>query len=202
MGKSGNEYNLLLPLIPALLVVPGLALAGMESVDAAILIVLAPFLAFPIILIAGQLYNANHTWKHTLKEGGVIGLAALLVSLSTALWILSDYLRGVREISKEVTGRAASSWIDWISFDVLLSDYTMSTDRVIGVGVWIDSVTLMLLFVATFLCFLICWFSLGYMNTDPINEIRNHRFYAEFVLFAMGMFGMVLADNFLWLFIF
>ena len=58
------------------------------------------------------------------------------------------------------------------------------------------------LFVATFLCFLICWFSMGYMNTDPINEDRNHRFYAEFVLFAMGMFGMVLADNFLWLFIF
>ena len=69
-------------------------------------------------------------------------------------------------------------------------------------GVWIDSITLMILFVATFLCFLICWFSLGYMNTDPINEDRNHRFYGEFVLFALGMFGMVLADNFLWLFIF
>ena len=202
MGKSGNEYNLLIPLIPALLIVPGLALAGTESVDAAFLIVLAPFLAFPIILISGQLYNGNHTWKHKLKEGGVIGLAALLVSLSSALWILSDYLRGAREISKDVTGRAASSWFEWISFDVLLSDFTMSTDRAIGVGVWIDSVTLMLLFVATFLCFLICWFSLGYMNTDPINEDRNHRFYAEFVLFAMGMFGMVLADNFLWLFIF
>ena len=40
------------------------------------------------------------------------------------------------------------------------------------------------------------------MNTDPINEDRNHRFYGEFVLFALGMFGMVLADNFLWLFIF
>jgi NADH-quinone oxidoreductase subunit L len=43
---------------------------------------------------------------------------------------------------------------------------------------------------------------MGYMNTDPINEDRNHRFYAEFVLFSMGMFGMVLADSFLWLFIF
>jgi hypothetical protein len=60
----------------------------------------------------------------------------------------------------------------------------------------------MLLFVATFLCFLICWFSLSYMNTDKINEDSNHRFYGEFVLFAIGMFGMVLADNFLWLFIF
>ena len=94
------------------------------------------------------------------------------------------------------------TWMDWISFDVLNPDYTMSSERIIGVGIWVDSVTLMLLFVATFLCFLICWFSLGYMNTDPINEDRNHRFYAEFVLFAMGMFGMVLADNFLWLFIF
>ena len=162
-----------------------MAIAGMESVDAAFLIVLAPFLAFPIILVAGQVYNGNQTWKHTLKEGGVIGLAALLVSLSSALWVLVDYLRGAREISMEAGGRAVSSWIDWISFEVLLSDYSMSSERVIGVGVWIDSVTLMLLFVATFLCFLICWFSLGYMNTDPINEDRNHRFYAEFVLLSL-----------------
>ncbi len=202
MGDSGNEYRLLMPLIPALLIVPLLAVFGVESVDAAFLIVLAPFIAFPVILISGQLYNGKPTWKETLKEGGVIGLSSLLVSLSTAVWILVDYVRGAREISEDAGGRVAASWIDWISFDVLHSDYTMSSERIIRVGVWVDSVTLMLLFVATFLCFLICWFSLGYMNTDPINENRNHRFYAEFVLFAMGMFGMVLADNFLWLFIF
>ena len=202
MGDSGNEYRLLMPLIPALLIVPLLAVFDVKSVDAAFLIVLAPFIAFPVILISGQLYNGKPTWKETLKEGGVIGLSSLLVSLSTAVWILVDYVRGAREISEDAGGRVAASWIDWISFDVLHSDYTMSSERIIGVGVWVDSVTLMLLFVATFLCFLICWFSLGYMNTDPINENRNHRFYAEFVLFAMGMFGMVLADNFLWLFIF
>ena len=202
MGGTGNEYRLLMPLIPALLIVPVLALAGFESVEVAFLIVLAPLVSFPIILISGQLYNGNKTWKHSLKEGGVIALSALLVSFTTALWIVIDYIRGAREITKDASGRTAASWGDWISFDVLLSDYTLSSERVIGVGVWIDSVTLMLLFVATFLCFLICWFSLGYMNTDPINENRNHRFYAEFVLFAMGMFGMVLADNFLWLFIF
>lgn len=202
MGGTGNEYKLLMPLIPALLIVPVLAIAGIESVEVAFLIVLAPLISFPIILISGQLYNGNKTWKHSLKEGGVIALSALLVSLTTASWIVIDYIRGAREITKYASGRTAASWWDWISFDVLLSDYTLSSERVIGVGVWIDSVTLMLLFVATFLCFLICWFSLGYMNTDPINENRNHRFYAEFVLFAMGMFGMVLADNFLWLFIF
>jgi NADH-quinone oxidoreductase subunit L len=60
----------------------------------------------------------------------------------------------------------------------------------------------MLLFVAAFLCLLINTFSIGYMNTDPINDNRNHRFYAEFTLFCSGMLGMVLADSFLWLFIF
>ena len=67
MGSSGNEYRLLLPLIPALLIVPLMALAGVESVDAAFLIVLAPFIAFPIILVTGQIYDGNTTWKNTLK---------------------------------------------------------------------------------------------------------------------------------------
>ena len=110
MGESGNEYRLLAPLIPALLVVPILAVMGVESVDAAFLIVLAPFVAFPIILVSGQLYNGNSTWKQNLKEGGVIGLSALLVSLTTALWIVVDYLRGAREITKESGGRVAASW--------------------------------------------------------------------------------------------
>ena len=164
MGGTGNEYRLLAPLIPALLVVPILAIAGVESVDAAFLIVLAPFVAFPIILVSGQLYNGNSTWKQNLKEGGVIGLSALLVSLTTSLWVLVDYLRGARDITKEPAGNVAASWGDWISFDVLLSDYSMSSGRVIGVGVWVDSITLMLLFVATFLCFLflsLCLFLRG-----------------------------------------
>ena len=48
MGSSGNEYRLLAPLIPAFLIVPLMALVGVESVDAAFLIVLAPFMAFPV----------------------------------------------------------------------------------------------------------------------------------------------------------
>jgi NADH-quinone oxidoreductase subunit L len=198
VSKSGNEYNLLLPLAPVLLVVPGLYLLGMESYEAAFLIVLAPFVAFPVILIVGQMYNGNETWKNKWKEGGILALGALLISLTVALWIIVDYLTEAAHFKQD----SVATWFDWISFEVMQSDYTLTETRVLGMGVWIDSVTLMLLFVATFLCFLICWFSLGYMNTDQINENRNHRFYGEFVLFALGMFGMVLADNFLWLFVF
>ncbi len=199
MGETKNEYRLLLPLLPFLAIVPFLSLQGdNNSTDFAWLIVVAPFVAFPIILIVGQVYNKNETWKNSFKEGGILGLAALLVSLSTTIWILYDYLIGNADINNNDVVR----WLEWISFDILQADYTMAQNRVLGVGVWIDSLSLMLLFVATFLCFLICWFAIGYMTTDPINEDSNHRFFAEFVLFSLGMFGMVLADNFLWLFIF
>ena len=199
MGETKNEYSLLLPLIPFLAIVPYLAIQdGNSSTDFAWMIVVAPFIAFPIILITGQVYNKNETWKNKFKEGGILALAALLVSLSTTIWIIYDYLIG----NANINNSDVTSWLEWISFDILQSDYTMAQNRVLGVGVWVDSLTLMLLFVATFLCFLICWFAIGYMTTDPINEDSNHRFFAEFVLFSLGMFGMVLADNFLWLFIF
>ena len=199
MGETKNEYRLLLPLLPFLVIVPYLALqTDSHSTDFAWLIVVAPFIMFPIILITGQVFNKNETWKNTWKEGGILGLAALSVSLSTTIWIVYDYLIG----HADITNSGVDSWLEWISFDVLQSDYTIAQNRILGVGVWIDSLTLMLLFVATFLCFLICWFAIGYMTTDPINEDSNHRFFAEFVLFSLGMFGMVLADNFLWLFIF
>ena len=199
MGEIKNEYRLLLPLLPFLAIIPYFAMTTEKNpTDFAWLIVVAPFLMFPIILITGQVYNKNETWKNTWKEGGILGLAALLVSLSTTVWIVYDYLIGQADIEQN----DVTSWLEWISFDVLQSDYTIAQNRILGVGVWIDSLTLMLLFVATFLCFLICWFAIGYMTTDPINEDSNHRFFAEFVLFSLGMFGMVLADNFLWLFIF
>ena len=199
MGEVKHEYPLLYPLMPILLLAPILKLVGWESVDAAFLIVTIPLLIFPTILIIGQIYNKNTIWKNKWKEGGILALGALTVSLTIALWILFDYLYGNSNFSNQ----SVNTWFEWITFDFLQSNYVISQEtRIIGIGVWIDQVTLMILFVATFLCFLICWFSMGYMNTDPINEDRNHRFYAEFVLFSMGMFGMVLADSFLWLFIF
>ena len=202
MGESANEWNLLAPIIPFVLVVPLLHAQGWESVEAAFLIVVIPLLTFPAILVTGQIYNGNETWKNRFKEGGIFGLGALASSLSISLWIAYDYIAG----SSHFEMHSVVEPFSWLTFDVLHYDGNQwgvnSGFADIGVGVWLDPVSLMLLFVATFLCFLICWFSLGYMNTDPINEDSNHRFYGEFVLFAIGMFGMVLADNFLWLFIF
>ena len=123
----------------------------------------------------------------------MIALVFMAASLIISLLLIKDHL--------------GSFLIDNDTIDFLwLNTHTYSSaglaEHSIGFGLYVDHITVMLLFVASFLCLLINIFSIGYMNTDPINDNRNHRFYAEFVLFCSGMLGMVLADSFLWLFIF
>ena len=134
-------------------------------------------------------------FEKNLKEGGLIALPVMGASLILSLLLISEFLKGnsgVDQIFEQIA---------WINTGIWNGGST--TEPVsFGFGIYVDHVTVMLLFVASFLCLLINMFSIGYMNTDPINDNRNHRFYAEFVLFCSGMLGMVLADSFLWLFIF
>ena len=158
-------------------------------------ILLLPMLAFPIILYLGKALNGNKMWKDTLKEGGIIALGVMGASLLLSLWLVSDFIGayGGMEMLSDWTWFTSSMWS---AGDVATHEVSF------GFGIHIDHITVLLLFVASFLCLLINTFAIGYMNTDPINDNRNHRFYAEFVLFCSGMLGMVLADSFLWLFIF
>ena len=58
MGDNHQqEWNLLLPLLPALLIVPILAVLGVEPLDLGFAAILAPFLMFPIVLLVGQIWN-------------------------------------------------------------------------------------------------------------------------------------------------
>ena len=157
-------------------------------------ILLLPMLAFPVILFLGKMFNGNKMWKETLKEGGLIALAFMAASLGLSIWLVSDFIGAYGGVEK------LSDWT-WFTSS-MWSTGVVTTEISFGFGVHIDHITVMLLFIASFLCLLINTFAIGYMNTDPINDNRNHRFYAEFVLFCSGMLGMVLADSFLWLFIF
>jgi NADH-quinone oxidoreductase subunit L len=197
MGEhSESEWKLLLP-VGLMVLFPFIrSQLGFDAVDSAFLIAAVPLVVFPAILILGQIYKGEEWWKHQLKEGGIIALAALAITLSLTVWLLVEFLghHGPDFGSQGII-------FDWIQFEIFDGEALIGTST-LSFGLWIDSVSLTVLFVAAFLCFLICWFAIGYMTTDPINEDRNHRFFAEFVLFSMGMFGMVLADSFLWLFIF
>ena len=164
-----------------------------ELMQFAPLIILLPMLAFPVILFLGRVFNRNPFWKDTMKEGGIIALVVMASSLIISLLLIKDHLGGFASMKDSVD-------FLWLNSSVYESGNLTSIS--FGFGIYIDHITVMLLFVASFLCLLINIFSIGYMNTDPINDNRNHRFYAEFVLFCSGMLGMVLADSFLWLFIF
>ena len=202
MGESKNESRLLLFLLAAAMIPVGLALGGGgQATDWSFVIIAAPMIAFPLILLAGQIWNGHPLWKNTLKEGGIPALMTMTITLGVGLWVIAEYIGGTAQIES----LSVSHILSWISFDVMThtaSGWVILPTWEISFGVWVDQTTLMLLFVATFLTFLICWFAIGYMTTDEINENRNHRFFAEYLLFTAGMFGMVLADNFLWLFIF
>ena len=160
------------------------------ALDYAPYIVLLPMLAFPVILFLGKIFNGNKMWKETLKEGGLIALPVMGASLLISIWLITDFIGG--------SGHADTSGWTWFTSGMWDSGQTTVTEISLGFGIYIDHVTVMLLFIASFLCLLINTFAVGYMNTDPINDNRNHRFYAEFVLFCSGMLGMVLADSFLW----
>ena len=173
----------------------GGAITTIESgiIEYAIFIVLLPMLAFPIILFLGHIFNGNQTWVKSAKEGGLIALPIMVASFVLSFLLIVEFI-GASEGEYSIG--------TWLSFGWIKADGMTIDDMAFGVGIYIDHVTVMLLFVASFLCMLINIFSIGYMNTDPVNDNKNHRFYAEFVLFCSGMLGMVLADSFLWLFIF
>ena len=83
-----------------------------------------------------------------LKEGGILALASLAVSLIAAFWMIVHFL----SLHEESPWRLNN----WLNFDVLSHDGTQwSVDAGftnISFGIWLDSVSIMLLFVATFLC--------------------------------------------------
>jgi len=167
-------------------------MSGSIILEYALLIPLLPMMAFPVILFLGKMFNGTPGWINKTKEGGLIALPVMGASLILSIWLIIDSLHGT-------SGTTLFTWFESSWWDPATGAITT---KVFNVGIYIDHLTIMLLFVASFLCFLINVFSIGYMNTDPINDNRNHRFYAEFVLFCSGMLGMVLADSFIWLFIF
>ncbi|MBS4025208.1 MAG: NADH-quinone oxidoreductase subunit L [Clostridia bacterium] len=65
-------------------------------------------------------------------------------------------------------------------------------------GLLIDPLTGVMLFVVTFIAFLVMVYSMGYMSHDP----GYSRFFAYLSLFTFSMLGLVVANNFFQMFVF
>ncbi len=73
-----------------------------------------------------------------------------------------------------------------------------SLPAIIPLGVYADSLSMIMALMVSFVGFLIILFSVGYMKEDP----NRHVFFGEMVLFTSSMLGLILASSLLMLFIF
>ena len=136
------------------------------------IVVLLPFAGFLILILTGRFLRNSLSG---LIGAGSVGVSAFLVFIF-GIW----YLNGnVHQITVHL-------W-QWMSVQQLKPD----------IALHLDSISLIFIFVITFVGFLIHLYSLEYMRGD-----RDYsRFFAYMNLFVGSMLVLVLADNFLLLYL-
>jgi NADH-quinone oxidoreductase subunit L len=149
------------------------------------LIPVPPLLAFAlIVLIAGR----NRLISHVLAIGG------MTLSLLMAFGVVFRAI-GFRDLGMVQRGVFASTLND--IFGVSTGWLVNGSKGLLNMGVMVDPLTTVMLFMVPITCLMIFIYSLGYMAHDP----QDPRFFAYLSLFAGGMLTLVVADNLLLLFI-
>jgi NADH-quinone oxidoreductase subunit L len=83
-------------------------------------------------------------------------------------------------------------------YHVVFPWLTVGDRALFNAGILIDNVTAVMLLVVTIVSTLVHLFSIGYMHGDP----RYSRFFAYLSIFSFSMLGLVLAESFLFIYIF
>ena len=83
-------------------------------------------------------------------------------------------------------------------YHVVLPWLTVGDRALFNTGILIDNVTAVMLLVVTIVSTLVHLFSIGYMHGDP----RYSRYFAYLSIFSFSMLGLVLAESFLFIYIF
>ena len=146
-------------------------------ISLAVTILFLPLVGFFIVLLFGKRFE-----KLYQLEVGIITIA-LLMSIFTAFVKLTSYVNDT--IITQFT---------WIN----LGNVPTIGPLEIKLGVMIDNVTVIMLFVVTLISTLVHFFSIGYMKDDP----RFSRYFSYLGIFTFSMLGIVIADNLLMIYIF
>jgi len=148
----------------------------MQIYELAWIIPLLPLVAF---LIVGFLGGKMKDKGATVALVGV-GSAMVLALLVAYQALTAGFDGGARYFEQS---------FNWVS----VGGYNLD------LGIYIDTVTALLLIVVSFVAALVVIYSVGYMHDQGD---RRRRYYTEICLFVGVMLGLVLANNFLQLFIF
>jgi NADH-quinone oxidoreductase subunit L len=135
---------------------------------------LPPILSFAIIALFTNRYRRTSSTIAVLSM-----IASTVMSYIVFFSVWQD-----KELGKHPIG----STFPWLA----------TGDTTFNIGVAVDPLTAVFLFMVPLACTLIFIYSTGYMASDP----RYTRFFAYLSLFAGSMMGLVVSDNFLQLFVF
>ena len=144
------------------------------------IIPLLPLISFLIVGFLGAKFS---------DKGGMIAIALVGAAMALSLAIAYAALTGGLP-SHGAEGAYYTDTIEWV---VLGSGFTLS------IGIFIDTLTALMLIVVSFVATLVVIYSVGYMGEEGD---RRRRYFTEISLFVGVMLGLVLASSFSLLFIF
>ncbi|HJM87257.1 MAG TPA: hypothetical protein QF433_03450, partial [Candidatus Thalassarchaeaceae archaeon] len=95
MSDNKTSEMRFLPIIGLCMLFPFLRMFGGEmangapftALESAFLIPLIPIVIFPVIAILGQVNRGDEAWRDRFKEGGMIALCSLAITLSLTIWL-------------------------------------------------------------------------------------------------------------------
>ena len=159
----------------------------MEYHNTLAIAVLIPLVSFTILALFGHRIGKPFA--------GYVATAAIGLSCVLATQVLVGWVSADDEVRRQLIDNAYESRVTWADFGV----------DAIQVHVKLDSLTVLMFFMVTFVSFWIHFFSLGYMegHSDEVDGTsKYHRFFAYLSLFCFSMLGLVVSSSLLFLFIF
>ena len=133
-----------------------------------------PLLSFFINLAVG---------KRLPRKGDWLCLGTIAIGLAMSIGIFYEVFR---------------AYDPNFRYHVVYPGLTVGDRALFNAGILIDNVTAVMLLVVTIVSTLVHLFSIGYMHGDP----RYSRYFAYLSIFSFSMLGLVLAESFLFIYIF
>ena len=153
------------------------------------LIPVMSFIAAPLIVIAGPKLPG---------KGAFLAILAIAAGFVLFWVVLSGWLSAIPEsphcnTSPETGSLTCDYQVEWFHAGLASLDQSVTLTW----GTLIDPLTLAMLGLVTFVALMVQVYSLGYMKGDP----RLGWYYAVHAMFAGSMLTLILADNFLLLYV-
>jgi len=152
----------------------------------------------PVVVVTeeheGEGHGGHGAHASNTRFGWASSITAVVAMLASFVWALAVFFQFLSNATLLRNGYQVFTW-NWLSLHI--NGPASSPGSAYAIGFHLDALTAVMLLVVTFVSLLVFFYSQGYMEGDP----GYPRFFAWLSLFALSMLLLVLADNFLLLYI-